>query len=245
MAAISKDNVWAVGSEYTNPLVEHWDGKSWQVVNVPDSATLGYFGDYHPIDDRLSAIKAFSATDIYISGSTLLEHWDGKSWHVLKRPVIGASRLSVHSNKDIWVSDDAQGPDANAMAHWDGQQWQFYRLPYGTEQNHYTGGILEMKPNDVWSVGSSDFVGVRDTEYPLIGHWNGQSWRRVNSPIPANNTGALCGMAASSPGDIWVVGETAPQVSKKQRVSFQPLIEHWDGTSWKIVKSGTFSERDS
>jgi hypothetical protein len=79
VAAVADDDVWAVGSQEinSNPLIEHWDGTAWSVVDSPK------------LDDgRLTAIDAASATDIWAvgeyngvdNGLTLVLHWDGTAW---------------------------------------------------------------------------------------------------------------------------------------------------------------------
>jgi hypothetical protein len=79
VAAVADDDVWAVGSQEINinPLIEHWDGSAWSVVDSPK------------LDDgRLTAVDATSATDIWAVGEyngiddglTLVLHWDGTAW---------------------------------------------------------------------------------------------------------------------------------------------------------------------
>ncbi len=42
VAALTADDVWAVGYEIDNngPLIKHWDGAQWSVVKSPDSGTV-------------------------------------------------------------------------------------------------------------------------------------------------------------------------------------------------------------
>jgi hypothetical protein len=94
IAAVSAQNVWAVGKMYTNDsdnnyqdtLVLHWDGQSWHLVNAP-SPLYG---------SQLSAVGVYSARDIWAVGSTysgripntqtLVEHWNGGIWQPIPSP---------------------------------------------------------------------------------------------------------------------------------------------------------------
>ncbi len=85
----SADDVWASGYEFNAdeenfriPYLEHWTGKSWALVKVPDPGTEG---------SQLQAVTALSATNIWADGTsfqtdgaalTLTEHFDGSSWNV-------------------------------------------------------------------------------------------------------------------------------------------------------------------
>lgn len=94
IAAVSPDDVWAVGSLTTSgiggdsqqALIEHWNGSSWSMVGNPGSATEGSI---------LDAIVTRSANDIWAVGATggsqpltLIEHWDGHSWTTVNSPSI-------------------------------------------------------------------------------------------------------------------------------------------------------------
>ena len=45
----------------------------------------------------------------------------------------------------------------------------------------------------------------------------------------------LFGVAAVSPGDVWAVGLHCPSTCGGEPAGPQPLIQHWDGTSWSKV----------
>ena len=57
---------------------------------------------------------------------------------------------------------------------------------------------------------------------PTIHHWNGSAWSIVPNPV---TSGALYGVSAVAPNDVWAVGE---DYSSAQR----QLVLHWDGSSW-------------
>jgi hypothetical protein len=67
-------------------------------------------------------------------------------------------------------------------------------------------------------------------------HWNGTSWKRVSSPTTSDGKygNTLAGVVATSATSAWAVGCTdgCP-------VGGTPLIERWNGTSWKQVAAPT------
>jgi hypothetical protein len=71
VAPLSQDDVWAVGSRPEQALIEHFNGRKWQVVSTP--SLLG--------TSSLTAITAISSTDLWAVGSgprgTLIEHYGG------------------------------------------------------------------------------------------------------------------------------------------------------------------------
>jgi len=87
--------------------------------------------------------------------------------------------------------------------------------------------IRALGPDDIWAVGTTD---VTDT---LVEHWDGKSWSVVPSPNVAGNGvhSFLTGVYASRPSNVWAVGASFSFSSPST------LIEHWDGSEWKIVSS--------
>lgn len=90
IAVIDDHDIWAVGAmarhSMPQPLVVHWDGRSWAVVPSPGVAQG---------PSELFAVTALSATDIWAVGTTnipgdrtigLAEHWDGRVWRIIPTP---------------------------------------------------------------------------------------------------------------------------------------------------------------
>jgi hypothetical protein len=95
VTALAPDDVWAVGNSQPEhspqtTLIEHWDGTSWSVVPSPNVSNNNQ-------SNRLFGITAVSANDIYAFGSyfapngsgqqfTLVMHWNGTAWNLVKTP---------------------------------------------------------------------------------------------------------------------------------------------------------------
>lgn len=85
---------------------------------------------------------------------------------------------------------------------------------------------------DAWAVGSYDTGSGFRT---LIEHWNGSAWKVVPSVDPAvgrHQTSTLAGVVAISASNAWAVG-----FYEKRTTSFRTLVEHWNGSTWKVVPS--------
>jgi hypothetical protein len=93
--------------------------------------------------------------------------------------------------------------------------------------------VASVNDNDIFAVGFTSPVG--GTDAPLVEHFNGTSWSVVPTPSPAVTVGSqLKGVAAVASNNVWAVGLNVTINSFGESVS-HPLIEHFDGTSWKIV----------
>ena len=80
MVAVSASDIWTVGdifpaSGIVQPLMEHWNGSQWSVVQTPNIGSGGHFFQY---------VAADSANDLWAVGAyinnakgqqnTLIEH---------------------------------------------------------------------------------------------------------------------------------------------------------------------------
>lgn len=87
VSGVAEADVWIVGfyaqTGANKPLIEHWDGTSWSLVQV----------GLHP-HAFLNGVSALSDTDAWAVGyrgngswwKTVLEHWDGASWTRQRNP---------------------------------------------------------------------------------------------------------------------------------------------------------------
>jgi hypothetical protein len=100
-------------------------------------------------------------------------------------------------------------------------------------------GVDVVSPADVWAVGVH--AGIDELGGPtLTEHWNGKQWRVVASPSVGKSE--LLAVSAAGPRDVWAVGTQRVVIatsssggSEVKEPSGRALVEHWDGSSWKIV----------
>src|SRR5215469_5521120 len=84
---------------------------AWQAIPAPNPSG----------DDQVNAIAATSETSAWIVGSyytssndvqTLIEHWNGSQWSIVKSPTLSSSSLhgvAASSANDVWAVGYASG----------------------------------------------------------------------------------------------------------------------------------------
>jgi hypothetical protein len=169
----SPSDVWAVGqkgtSVYTDyvPLVEHWDGSSWSLIDAPSPQQEGA--------NILRGVSGVASDDVWAVGTItdgwFIEHWDGISWSVnVQRS--GALMFGVGgvAANDVWAVGSAS-LKPSLILHWDGTGWTPAPTPQaGTASTLRAVDVLA--PNDIWAVGSS-IHGENLALDPLIEHYTG------------------------------------------------------------------------
>jgi hypothetical protein len=240
VAALSASNVWAVGT-YGNgngsfPLVEHWKGSKWTVASSP---TIKAGSAY-----TLNGVIALAANNAWIVGAynnasniqqTLIEHWNGSKWSIVASPNVASlfnvlTAVSATSARDIWAVGNSSGINGyqTLIEHWNGSKWSIVAGTHAGQLN----SVKAISSNNAWAVGNSP---AKNSTQTLIEHWNGFKWSAVASPgtgFPINNLSAV---AALSPSNIWAAGDGTS--SPAPSATYTPLIEHWNGSRWSIVKS--------
>ena len=187
LAAISSDDVWAVGYTYTPPglsqtLIEHWDGSLWSVIPSPNGGTNA--------DNSLNGVAVLSSDDIWAVGTygpesdTLTEHWNGTQWSVANSVNPGTTRNILHGiagtqATDVWAVgySESDSIDHTLIERWDGSIWSLVNSPGGpTGRDSMLNGVAVVSQNDVWAVGN--YHDASNTSRMLIQHWNGLSMVR-------------------------------------------------------------------
>ena len=113
--------------------------------------------------------------------------------------------------------------------------WQKVISPnVSAEVNHELLGVAAVSVNDVWSVGwAQDPSGPPYVKRTLIEHFTGSTWSIVESPNRTNDIiSVLNSVSATSASDVWAVGS-----GHNGTLPSRTLIQHWDGTQWRIVPS--------
>jgi hypothetical protein len=243
VTTVAADDVWLAGQDIPEPggiyqpLVLHWDGEKFHIVDVP-----------HPAQNPSSftAISADSASDIWAGGTintfegklwAFAEHWDGHAWH------------RVTGNRSPWRQGAATGPagvsdiaavgpgkawllgysnNHTILAHYSGGKWTQARLP--GPPSYYPSDISGTSDSDVWIAGAD--VPVDGAITTLTLHWDGTKWTRVDSPNPPpeNATHILFSVYDGGPGRTWAIGAFEKIVHGKFRE--HPLYLQWDGHRW-------------
>ena len=187
----------------------------------------------------LRAVSARAPDDVWAVGTSpikasqsLIEHWNGSTWHRFPSPDPGGtngstslSGVAALSATDVWAvgAFSIHGRTNTLTLHFDGTSWHRVASPNpGNMRFSQLMSVSGTSSTDVWAVGLHVTTsGVRT----LAEHWDGTSWKKV--ACPGGPTSVFRDVSALSGTDAWAVGATGPDV----------LIEHWDGTRWQVVAS--------
>ncbi len=231
-----------------------------QQQSLPDVVTTPFL-----VQDRANGIDALSPTNVWTVGTYLdegatgpaasfgfitdVEHWDGKKWSKSPSPSpvtpsgyqnAQFQAVSFDSPKDGW----AVGVNANdginttvLVSHWDGSRWSLSPAlnPWTTAEPYYgqtiatrasANSVTAITPNDVWIAVNSDTASTFE-------HWNGSTWTVVDPPQGDSTPNLIPSMHAFSANDVWATGVHFDNLTGSES---EPVIMHWDGTSWSVSK---------
>jgi hypothetical protein len=237
VAAISDDDVWAVGAKRDSAglwstLAEHWDGSVWSVV---DSVDVGVNGN------QFYAVAAHVSSDVFAVGQkagadfpseALIEHWDGKAWRVLPSPAdpaatalpLGvtatANSLTVvgqqETDKAPYTTYVAAGPAGSGSAD----------LSTKTTPNSGAGendlfSAATAADGSTWAVGWDIFNNKSGAHAPLVLSDKGGVWSLVPTPSLGGADSGFAAIAAIPGGGLWAVGVTG-----NSKGNYATLIEY-------------------
>jgi hypothetical protein len=200
----------ATVKSFTLPLTERWDGTRWKVM--PSRAPRGAGGTY------LNAVSCPTASSCYAVGTyttgssaglSLVEHWDGSRWTIMRSP-----------NPKSATSTTLSGVSCASATCW--AVGSYTTKPVGepfftvTEQLQHGQWVLVASPNANGSQSSAlDAVSCaaaancyavgfwqRGAGAALVEHWNGAQWEIEST---GNGAGAFSRLAGVSCGKITCV----------------------------------------
>lgn len=173
----------------------------------------------------------------------------GPVWHAI-------SGIAADSAGDAWF------PAYNALGvswayHWDGRslgatatvpQGPYTLRSTATGSLHLgnAGPVSFDSPADGWMIGPSILADGNDSP-DWAAHWSGNRWiitPLAVSPDPASSVELdLFGASAVSPADAWAVGSSI--INGLPSAIVGALIEHWDGSQWRIVPNPASSQANT
>ena len=178
-------------------------------------------------------------------------HWNGSAW--TRVPSRGGdsnlSGVAAHvPARNAWaVGFTTAGSNHGLILHWNGITWT--RVPVvGMPKQTLLLRVAAVSARDAWAVGTTD------ANKAVILRWNGTTWRQVKAPI---KSAVLLGITALSGRDAWIAGTTAdnlgvgcaagrfasaltPVLADRSHPAdghFSPVILHWNGHRWQLVKN--------
>jgi hypothetical protein len=218
-----------------------WDIQATPVFN----RQLEMFGDVAVAPSDVWAVGALGPQPPDSAYAPLALHFDGASWDPEVVPLPNGSPgamlrgVSGTSPSDVWavgISFAGNAYDPYPMSalieHWDGATWSVVPSPPTPEPDAALMDVIAISPSNAWAVGYQ-FDHSAEFDQTLVEHWDGISWSVVASPNHANSTDYLPNISASSPSNVWALGQWVDEGDSK----FGNSIQRWDGTSWRAVKN--------
>jgi hypothetical protein len=98
----------------------------------------------------------------------------------------------------------------------------------GTTVPHFQA-VAALSSRGVWAVGA---IGEDPRLTPVAAHWDGRSLN-VMKPFGPSVRGALVGVVALAPDDVWAVGSL--DTGRPYPFGSRGVIVHWDGGGWRRV----------
>ncbi|HEX9623864.1 MAG TPA: hypothetical protein VF979_05765 [Streptosporangiaceae bacterium] len=250
VAATSAKDAWAVGSYDTGSgfltLIEHWNGSAWKVVPSVNPAV----GKHQT--STLSGVVAISPSNAWAVGfyeksttnfRTLVEHWNGSVWSVVKSPNADSGEnvlaaVAAVSGSDIWAVGYRHGPGApgggarkTLVEHWNGSKWRIVPSPSPgpARGDGFLFGVAATSARQAWAVGSepSRFSST------LAIRWNGTKWLTAKTANPGQGDRFLQAVAAPSARFALAVG------SDLNGNQTRALGEKWNGSAWSLVPTAS------
>jgi hypothetical protein len=147
--------------------------------------------------------------------------------------------VAAISRNDVWVVGDVLARGKDIIEHWDGHRWSVLPFP---SPPHLRGldRIVAVRANDVWILGHAQPIGPKASfSEDVFLHWNGHAWSLVAAPDPVDpqwGTSAIQSISAGGSDAVWGVGGIVRDFSEAGHPT-GPLVERWDGRTWKIVEA--------
>ena len=225
----------AVGSSHSGsetpldsaPVVEHWDGTSWQIIPSPNT-----FGGLNGI----SCPRANFCFAVGFGGANggMIERWDGTSWSIQPSPPDVSELLDVSCSGLLactavgYASTGNTGPNTRTLAErWDGAGWHVQSTPNptGSDSSQLSSVSCPLK-RTCTAVGQSTAGGVSS---PLVERWFGRvnSWGIQSAPKPEGaESAALSGVSCPDGPVCFAVGSSSIPGT---------LAERRAGSTWSVM----------
>lgn len=220
VAAVTHDDVWAIGAERYNSdegdltttagYLLHWDGTDWSEVPVPEiGCQYEDHVDLLVTEDGtlLTAGQCGNESSGADSAGFVHSYRPGDGWQMLLdlRDRWESGRLTdflsiAQAGDDVWVVGRqfrSHLSHRHAMAYrLDDGEWKKTAVPRRTT---FMASVAGAENGHVWAAG---FRGWSNTRRPEVMHWTDDRW----TTIRVRGRGQLTGVALDSAGAPWVVG---------------------------------------
>jgi hypothetical protein len=221
---------YAAGGSGYAPLAEHWNGKSWHIIQTSNPATTSsaFLNDVSCLASA-GCLAVGGSAGQNGNGQAIAERWTDGRWHFAKVPAPGNALATELDGIGcagryclaVGLYEIASGRALALAERWNGRSWHL--LPVASTP----GSLSELDAVSCHSaslcmaVGENDWTQLR----PLAELWEHGRWRLVNGGRLAG--GAFNGI--SCPDAKWCIAVG--------QAGNQPLAEVWKGQRWRVVRT--------
>jgi hypothetical protein len=215
-------------------LIVHWTGDGWQRMgsrNRPGATDL--YGIAARAAGDVWAVGS-SSDDGFQTTSTLIEHWNGASWRIVRSPnpdQFQNELTHVSAGRDGSLFATGHTSTGTLLMRLLNGRWRTVATPavagYGST---FLEGLAVRSAHNVWLAG----YGQRSSDgasRPLVEHWNGSTW----TVLPAANVAPQSYLSdiAVGGGRVVAVGTSFNDFGSRG------IVEQFDGTAWSAVDTST------
>jgi hypothetical protein len=212
----------SVGQSAGTWLAERWDGSSWKIQTLPESAGSRVLaGVSCSSGTACTAVGRLTSAGI---SSTKILRWNGSGWSE-QTPATPAGAISTEL-RDVWCSTTTHCVAVGAygttsgdfpMAQlWNGTSWSLQSVPG-------SGSLTDISCSEVnacTAVGGKSAV-----------RWDGSEWSSQSVPTPPEATSStILGVSCANANTCVAVGGYIQAVTFKLKT----FALHWNGTSWSL-----------
>src|SRR5690606_13167200 len=234
------------GGGSSDEVIFRWDGASWKlearaIVGWPAGISgMGRAGDQVWATGTRTNDQPPPAS----SGRPLsLRRTSGGDWveeFVPSIATLGRTKSNDLTAVDGISADDAWGVGSASQSytpgpsfgftmyavHWDGDKWTLDQTMPRTELTELYD-VEMVATDDVWAVG---YITGDGTNQPVIMHYDGAAWTRVDLQRYPGDGALLRSVVARAADDVYALGVIAADPDNK------PLILHYNGTGWRELE---------
>lgn len=239
VTAVRGDNVWAVGfyvptgSGNPKTLIEHWNGRRWNVVRSPNPRNGA---------NVLYAVDAVSASNVWAVGGTNLNptvggkqiilHWNGTAWRSVT-PLATTSGVqdvsAVSANRVMAVGHYGDVSSSDSLVQrYNGHNWSAESTSSAGAGSDLQG-ISSRSATNQWAVGEQSGNALQT----LTMRETGSGWSIVASPNSSPlQINVLHDVATTTASEAWAVGyhENANFVRRT-------MAQHFVNGHWTMVST--------
>jgi hypothetical protein len=228
-----------IGATGIQPLVERWNGTSWQLQSTPTAGT-GNGASFGGV--ACPRARACTAVGSYTNGAgaelTLAERWNGTRWRIQPTPNPSGTTLSSWASvacpraracTAVGSYTDSAGAEVTLAERWNGTRWRIQPTPNPSGATSSSLASVSCARRraciavGAYSASSSGMV------TDLAERWNGAKWLVLTMAAP---NGGASSVSCSAPNACTAVDGTTS-------------AERWNGVSWQPQPTPTPASPDA